>query len=93
MAPRSRIVSFGSAAALILLGGLCGLLVHGLTGEVLAGALISVGFGGVILLLFLEVGLSEDRELEREEERRRKRRRGSGRPRRRQSSIKPRRRP
>jgi hypothetical protein len=31
-----------------------------------------VGLGAIVLLLFLEVGLSEERELAREEERRRK---------------------
>jgi hypothetical protein len=44
-----------------------------LTGEVLAIALITLGLGAVVLLLFLEVGLSEERELAKEEERRRQR--------------------
>jgi hypothetical protein len=41
------------------------------TGEVLAIALITLGLGAVVLLMFLEVGLSEERELAREEKRRR----------------------
>jgi hypothetical protein len=40
---------------------------------VLAIALITLGLGAVVLLLFLEVGLSEERELAREEKRRRQR--------------------
>jgi hypothetical protein len=71
VAPRARVLSFGSAAALVVAGSICAALVGGLTGEVLAIALITVGLGAVVLLLFLEVGLSEERELAREEKRRR----------------------
>jgi hypothetical protein len=35
-------------------------------------ALITLGLGAVVLLVFLEVGLSEDRERAKEQERRRK---------------------
>jgi hypothetical protein len=52
---------------------ICAALVGGLTGEVLAIALITLGLGGIVLLVFLEVGLSEERELARDEERRRRR--------------------
>jgi hypothetical protein len=69
---RSRILAFGSAAALIVAGVICAVLVGGLTGQVLTIALISLGLGGVVLLVFLEVGLSEERELARDEERRRR---------------------
>ena len=54
-------------------GSICAALVGGLTGEVLAIALITVGLGAVVLLMFLEVGLSEERELAREQKRRRQR--------------------
>jgi hypothetical protein len=67
VAPRSRIQAFGSAAVLVAAGGACALLLGGLTGQVLAIALISLGLGGALLLLFLEVGLSEDRERARDE--------------------------
>jgi hypothetical protein len=67
---RSRIASYGSMAALVVAGALCGLLVPGVVGEALVIVLLSVGLGGAVLLVFLEVGLSEDREREREEERR-----------------------
>jgi hypothetical protein len=69
MAPRARILAFGSASLLVLAGALCAALVGGLTGEVLAIALVSLGLGGAVLLVFLEVGLSEDRERAREEQR------------------------
>ena len=72
VAPRTRILAFGSAAALTVAGALCGAFVGGLAGEVLAIALVSLGLGGAVLLVFLEVGLSEDRERAREKERRRK---------------------
>lgn len=75
MAPRSRLVAFSSAGALVLAGALCAALVGGLTGELLALVLISVGLGGALLLVFLEIGLGEERDLEREAEQRRVRER------------------
>jgi hypothetical protein len=66
-------LSFGSASTLVVAGSICAVLVGGLTGEVLAIALITLGLGAVVLLMFLEVGLSEERELAREEKRRRQR--------------------
>jgi hypothetical protein len=73
VAPRPRVLAFGSAAALVVAGSICAILVGGLTGEVLAIALITLGLGAVVLLMFLEVGLSEERELAREKKRRRQR--------------------
>ncbi len=67
MPRRTRIVAFGSAGALVVAGGLCGLLVGGVTGQALAIGLIAIGLGGALLLVFLEVGLSEDQERAREE--------------------------
>ena len=51
---------------LVVAGVLCGVLIGGLTGQVLLLALVTLGLGGALLLVFYEVGLSEDRELERE---------------------------
>lgn len=65
-------MAFGSAAALVVAGGACGALIGGLTGDVLMIGLMMVGLGGALLLVFLEVGLSEDHEREREERRRRR---------------------
>jgi hypothetical protein len=62
MSSRARIQTFGSAALLVLAGALCAVFVPGLIGQLLTIVLISVGLGGAVLLLFLEVGLSEDRE-------------------------------
>jgi hypothetical protein len=73
MSTRTRILAFGSAAALVLTGGICSVLLGGVTGQVVTLVLASAGLGGVVLLIFLEVGLSEDRELQRDEERRRRR--------------------
>jgi hypothetical protein len=72
VASRRRVLAFGSAAALVVAGVICAALVDGLTGEVLAIALISLGLGAVVLLVFLEVGLSEERDLAREAKRRRR---------------------
>jgi hypothetical protein len=73
VAPRPRVLAFGSAAALVVAGPICAALVSGLTGEVLAIALITLGLGAAVLLMFLEVGLSEERQLAREEKQRRRR--------------------
>jgi hypothetical protein len=91
VAPRSRILAFGSAAALVLAGGVCAVLIGGVTGQVLTIVLLSAGLGGAVLLVFLEVGLSEDRERARDEERRRKRRMLLFNPRRRPLRRRPRR--
>ena len=77
MPRRTRIVAFGLAGALAVVGVLCGVLIDGLAGQVLAIALISFGVGGALLLVFYEVGLSEDHEREREERARRRKRRST----------------
>jgi hypothetical protein len=63
-------VAFGSAAAVAAIGGICAAVFPGLTGQLLALVLISVGLGAVVLLVFYEVGLSEDKERAAEQERR-----------------------
>lgn len=73
MAPRSRILAYGSAAGLVVAGGICALFAGGVLGQVFTVGLITLGFGGVLLLVFYEVGLSEDRARARDEERRRRR--------------------
>lgn len=71
MTKRSRIISFG-AAGLLVLAGIGGALVFaGTLGQVLALVFISLGCVLATALVFLEVGLSEDREREQEAARRR----------------------
>lgn len=71
MAPRSRVLAFGSAAALVVAGSICFVVIDGVIGEMLAIALITLGLGAIVLLAFLEVGLSEEQDLARDEQRRR----------------------
>jgi hypothetical protein len=59
---------------MVVAGAVCGVAVDGELGELLPIALLSIGLGGVVLLLFLEVGLSEDRERARAAELERRRR-------------------
>jgi hypothetical protein len=73
MPRRTRIVAFGSAGALVVAGAISIALIDGLAGQVLAIALISLGLGGVLLLLFLEIGLSEEHDRARDERARRRR--------------------
>ena len=78
---RSRVVAFGSAGLLILAGIVCAAVVDGGTGEALALALIGLGLVAATSQVFLEVGLSEDRERARERSHRLSARAGLGRPR------------
>ena len=55
-------LSYGSAGLFVVTGVVSGVLVGGLAGELSALVLISVGFVGAVLLVFYEIGLSEDRE-------------------------------
>jgi hypothetical protein len=73
MTPRARVLSFGSAAALVVAGAICAALIGGSTGDAVAIALITLGLGAGLLLIFLEVGLSEERDLAKEEAQRRQR--------------------
>jgi hypothetical protein len=66
-------MAFGSAAGVVVAGAIFGLFVGGFTGELLAVAFVTVGLGAALLLLFLEVGLSEEHERAKEDEDRRKR--------------------
>jgi len=65
MTVRARIVAYGLAVLLIVAGAVCAATLGGQTGEVLALVLIGLGFVGITGLVFLEVGLSEDRERDR----------------------------
>jgi hypothetical protein len=62
---RVRIVAFGSAGLLVVIGALCAAVIGGGTGEALALVLVGLGLVGATSLVFLEVGLSEDRERDR----------------------------
>jgi hypothetical protein len=72
MTPRARVLAFGSAAALVVAGGACAVVIPGYTGEIVGLTLITLGLGAAVLLVFLEVGLSEDRATAEEEEQRRR---------------------
>jgi len=73
MSPPGRVIGFGSAAVLVIAGAVCAVIIEGLTSDVLAIVLITLGLGEALLLVFMEIGLSEDRERAKEQERRRRR--------------------
>src|SRR5438270_347249 len=81
MTKRSRVVGFGLAALLVIVGAISPIIASGELGQLLALVLISLGLVLATALVFLEVGLSEDRELARQ--RRPRRRPRARRPRRR----------
>ncbi len=66
----SRIIGFGGAGVLVIAGIVCAVAFGGTLGTVLAFILISAGLVLATSLVFLEVGLSEDRDREREAKRR-----------------------
>jgi hypothetical protein len=68
MSRRARILWFGLAALLVIAGVACAIFVPDGTGEVLILALMGTGFILATSLVFLEVGLSEDRDRARERE-------------------------
>ena len=92
MTRRSRIVGFGSAALLVVVGIACAFAFSGGLAQNLAFVLVALGLVLATSLVFYEVGLTEDRERAREqrerareererareEERRRKSRPGEG---------------
>lgn len=90
---RARIVAFGCAAVLVLAGGMCAAFVAGVTGEVLTIVLVSAGLAGGLLLIFLEIGLDEERDIAREQASRSERERRSPSLRRRSWLRRPPRRP
>jgi hypothetical protein len=53
-------------------GGVCAAAIGGMTAEVIGWTLVTLGLGAIVLLVFYEIGLSEDRELAKEEEQRRR---------------------
>jgi hypothetical protein len=64
---RSRVLSFGGAAALVVAGIVCAVVIAGGAGQLLALVLIGLGLVVAVSLVFYEVGLSEDRERARTE--------------------------
>jgi hypothetical protein len=73
LSKRSRIVGFGSAGLLIVLGVACAVVFTGTLGQNLAFALVALGLVGATALVFYEVGLTEDRARARQRSRARRR--------------------
>jgi hypothetical protein len=68
MTVRARIVVYGATALLVIAGVVCAAVFGGATVQFVGFSLIGVGLVIATGLLFLEVGLSEDRERARERE-------------------------
>lgn len=63
---RVRFIAYGSGVALVAAGTACAIAVSGVTGQVLGAVFIGVGLVLLTGLVFMEVGLSEDRERDKE---------------------------
>jgi hypothetical protein len=70
---RNRLLSFGGSVLLLVLAAIAGPVLGGITGEAVAIALACVGGIAIVSLVFLEIGLSEDRERARDGARERER--------------------
>jgi hypothetical protein len=57
-----RVLTFGSAAALLIASALVGIVFTGVVGEAIAISLGSLGLIALVSLALYEVGLSEDRD-------------------------------
>ncbi len=62
MSPASRIACFGSAGLLVISGAVCSAVLPGEAGEIVGMVLIGLGLILATAFVFMEVGLSEDRE-------------------------------
>ncbi len=70
MSRRWRLRAYGPAA-LVAVAGFAGAAVSsGTTGQIVGYAIATLALGAIVLLVFYEIGLSEDRERESEERRR-----------------------
>jgi hypothetical protein len=67
MTRRNRVLGFGGCLLVLVIAPILGTLVGGVTGEAVAIALASLGGIALVSLVFLEIGLSEDRERARSE--------------------------
>lgn len=74
MPSRARILAFGAAALAIVAGVICAIVLDGVLRDVLALSFLLAGLGAIVLLAFLEVGLSEDRDRASDEARLKERR-------------------
>jgi hypothetical protein len=63
---QTRTRRYGASIAIALVGVACGALIPGTAGGTAATVLVGIGLVGVVSLIFYEVGLTEDRERERE---------------------------
>lgn len=72
MSTRSRVLAYGSSAAVAAAGLVVAYAIPGLAAEVTGIGMFTLALGAILLVVFFEVGLSEDREREREEAQRRR---------------------
>jgi hypothetical protein len=68
MSTTNRIIGFGAATALVILGIASLAVIGGGTGQVVAIGLIGLGCVLAVSLVFFEIGLSEDRDRAREQQ-------------------------
>lgn len=73
MTKRARLLTYGSIVALFVLAGLARLLIDGFGAAVASLTVMSLCLGAIVLLVFYEVGLSEDKARAEEEAARRER--------------------
>ncbi len=70
MSRRWRLRAYGPAALVAVAGFVVAAVSGGTTGQIVGYAIATLALGAIVLLVFYEIGLSEDRERESEERRR-----------------------
>lgn len=66
MSRRNRTLSYGASVVVVIAGAVCAATVPGFAGDLLMFVLVSAGLCAITTLIFLEIGLGEDRDLARE---------------------------
>jgi hypothetical protein len=70
MTRRRRYETYGSAVVVAIIGGIVGALGSSIVLQAVGWSLFGLALGAIVLLVFLEIGLSEDRAREEEEKER-----------------------
>ena len=72
MSRGNRIRAYGSAAVVAIAGIVCAAVSASKTADIVGYTVMTLAFGAIVLLVFYEIGLSEDQAREAEEKERKR---------------------
>ena len=70
MTRRNRFLAYGSSATVAIAGIVCAAISASKTADIVGYTIMTLAFGAIVLLVFYEIGLSEDHAREAEEKER-----------------------